>query len=201
MGIMIHGFASPAVQGVVSETLELSGLRDYTTGVKVHVFVKIEFKTDFREAHSSPYPTDVAKTVGTPIFHVNGDCPNSVVKLFKLAMEYRQRFQKDVVIDLFCYCRNCINELDKPIFTQAHMYIVIKQHDTLLAIYSKQILREGIMTEAKVNDLIASINASLTDKFIKSKDWKPSDQDWLLSSSNWLGMKSEQLQSEIRLKS
>lgn len=198
MGLMLHGDASFAGQGVVAETLELSDLRDYTTGGTVHVIVnnQIGFTTDPREARSSPYPTDVAKTVGIPIFHVNGDCPESVVKVCKLAMEYRQRFQKDVVVDLFCYRRHGHNELDQPMFTQPHMYKKIKQHDTPLEIYSKKLIKEGIVTEEEVKELNESINKNLQDKFEKGKDWKPGHRDWL--SSLWEGMKSEQSHSKIR---
>lgn len=198
MGLMLHGDASFAGQGVVAETLELSDLRDYTTGGTVHVVVnnQIGFTTDPREARSSPYPTDVAKTVGIPIFHVNGDCPESVVKVCKLAMEYRQRFQKDVVVDLFCYRRHGHNELDQPMFTQPHMYNKIKSHDTPLTIYSKQLIKEGVITEEEAEELKESINSSLQKKFVSGKDWKPSIQDWL--SSHWKGMKSEATHSEIQ---
>lgn len=198
MGLMMHGDASFAGQGVVAETLELSDLRDYTTGGTVHVVVnnQIGFTTDPREARSSPYPTDVAKTVGIPIFHVNGDCPESVVKVCKLAMEYRQRFQKDVVIDLFCYRRHGHNELDQPMFTQPHMYNEIKQHETPLQLYSKQLVKEGVVSEEEVQDLTKSINSNLQDKFEKGKNWKPNFRDWL--SSHWEGMKSEQSHSKIQ---
>lgn len=191
MALMLHGDASFAGQGVVAETLELSDLRDYTTGGTVHVVVnnQIGFTTDPREARSSPYPTDVAKTVGIPIFHVNGDCPESVVKVCKIAMEYRQRFQKDVVVDLFCYRRHGHNELDQPMFTQPHTYKLIKQHDTPLTIYGNQLIKEGVITEDEFRDLKSSINANLLEKFEKGKEWKPSEMDWL--SSHWKGMKSE----------
>lgn len=198
MGLMLHGDASFAGQGVVAETLELSDLRDYLTGGTVHVVVnnQIGFTTDPREARSSPYPTDVAKTVGIPIFHVNGDCPESVVKVCKLAIEYRQRFQKDVVVDLFCYRRHGHNELDQPMFTQPHMYNVIKQHDTPLKIYSNKLIKEGVITEAEVKNLVDSINANLSEKFEQGKNWTPRDMDWL--SSHWKGMKSEATHSEIQ---
>lgn len=191
MALMLHGDASFAGQGVVAETLELSDLRDYTTGGTIHIVVnnQIGFTTDPREARSSPYPTDVAKTIGAPIFHVNGDCPESVVKVCKIAMEYRQRFQKDVVVDLFCYRRHGHNELDQPMFTQPHMYKLIKTHDTPLSTYARTLISEGVITEADFKELKASINSSLSEKFEISKDWKPSEKDWL--SSHWKGMKSE----------
>lgn len=198
MAVMMHGDASFAGQGVVAETLELSDLRDYTTGGTIHIVVnnQIGFTTDPREARSSPYPTDVAKTVGIPIFHVNGDCPESVVKVCKLAMEYRQRFQKDVVVDLFCYRRHGHNELDQPIFTQPYMYKLIKNHETPLSIYAKRLIAEGVITEDEFTQLKDSINSNLQHKFDKSKDWKPSEMDWL--SSHWKGMKSEAQMSPIQ---
>lgn len=191
MAIMVHGDASFAGQGVVAETLELSDLRDYTTGGTIHLVInnQIGFTTDPREARSSPYPTDVAKTVGIPIFHVNGDCPESVVKVCKLAMDYRQRYQKDVVVDLFCYRRHGHNELDQPMFTQPHMYKLIKEHDTPLTIYKNQLIDEGVITEEEYQDLKNSTNAHLAEKFEQGKNWKPSEKDWL--SSHWKGMKSE----------
>lgn len=198
MGLMLHGDASFAGQGVVAETLELSDLRDYTTGGTIHVVInnQIGFTTDPREARSSPYPTDVAKTVGIPIFHVNGDCPESVVKVFKLAMEYRQRFQKDVVVDLFCYRRHGHNELDQPMFTQPHMYKEIKQHNTPLALYSKQLIKERVITEEESEELVREVNRNLQKNFEMGKEWVPDSKDWL--SSHWRGMVSEASHSEIR---
>lgn len=198
MALILHGDASFAGQGVVAETLELADLRDYTTGGTVHVVVnnQIGFTTDPREARSSPYPTDVAKTVGIPIFHVNGDCPESVVKVCKIAMEYRQRFQKDVVVDLFCYRRHGHNELDQPMFTQPHMYKLIKEHDTPMIHYAKQLIKEGVITEAEFEQLKKSINATLQENFEKGKDWQPSEKDWL--SSHWKGMKSEAEHSALQ---
>lgn len=198
MALMLHGDASFAGQGVVAETLELSDLRDYTTGGTIHIVVnnQIGFTTDPREARSSPYPTDVAKTVGIPIFHVNGDCPESVVKVCKIAMEYRQRFQKDVVVDLFCYRRHGHNELDQPMFTQPRMYKLIKDHDTPLTLYGKQLIREGIITEAEFKDLKDSTNAHLQAMFEQGKNWTPSAKDWL--SSHWQGMKSEAEHSALQ---
>lgn len=198
MALMLHGDASFAGQGVVAETLELSDLRDYTTGGTIHIVVnnQIGFTTDPREARSSPYPTDVAKTVGMPIFHVNGDCPESVVKVCKIAMEYRQRFQKDVVVDLFCYRRHGHNELDQPMFTQPHMCKLIQAHDTPMNIYAKRLINEGVVSEDEFKQLKKSINNSLHDKFDAGKTWQPNVKDWL--SSHWKGMKSEAHHSPVQ---
>ena len=191
MALMLHGDASFAGQGVVAETLELSDLRDYTTGGTIHVVVnnQVGFTTDPREARSSPYPTDVAKTVGIPIFHVNGDCPESVVKVCKLAMNYRQRYQKDVVIDLFCYRRHGHNEMDEPMFTQPQLYKLIKQHPTPMTIYGNKLIDEGVITKSEFEGLKNRVKAEMDEKFELSKSWEPSEKDWL--SSHWKGMKSE----------
>lgn len=198
MALMMHGDASFAGQGVVAETLELSDLRDYTTGGTIHVVVnnQIGFTTDPRYARSSPYPTDVAKSVGVPIFHVNGDCPESVVRVCKLAMEYRQRYQKDVVIDLFCYRRHGHNELDQPMFTQPLMYQRIKNHKTPLQTYSKRLIDEGVLSEAEVDEIVSNVKKGLNEAFEQSKSWEPKERDWL--SSHWDGYKSEAQRSIIR---
>jgi 2-oxoglutarate dehydrogenase E1 component len=198
MAIMLHGDASFAGQGVVAETLELSDLRDYTTGGTIHIVVnnQIGFTTDPRYARSSPYPTDVAKTVGIPIFHVNGDCPESVVRVCKLAMEYRNRYQKDVVIDLFCYRRYGHNELDQPMFTQPHMYKKIKQHPSPLEVYSKRLIEEGVLSDKEYEDMASAIDRHLVGKFESSDEWEPKDRDWL--SSHWEGFKTEAQRSQVR---
>uniref|UniRef100_A0A7S0ZH29 2-oxoglutarate dehydrogenase, mitochondrial n=1 Tax=Timspurckia oligopyrenoides TaxID=708627 RepID=A0A7S0ZH29_9RHOD len=190
MPLLLHGDASFAGQGVVAETLELSDLRDYTTGGTVHVIVnnQIGFTTDPRYARSSPYPTDVAKTVGVPIFHVNGDDVEAVVQVCRLAVEYRQRFHKDVVVDVFCYRRHGHNELDQPMFTQPLMYKRIKDHPTPLQLYSKKLIAEGVLSEAEFKELHDDVMAHFSEQFIAAKDWKPHSRDWL--ASQWQGIKS-----------
>mmetsp|Transcript_11184 Transcript_11184/g.22273 ORF Transcript_11184/g.22273 Transcript_11184/m.22273 type:complete len:901 (+) Transcript_11184:691-3393(+) len=198
MCVLLHGDASFAGQGVVAETLELSDLRDYTTGGTVHIVVnnQIGFTTDPRYARSSPYPTDVAKTVGVPIFHVNGDDLESTVRVFRLAVAYRQRFGKDVVIDVFCYRRHGHNELDQPMFTQPLMYKKIKEHPTVLTIYAKQLVKEGVMSEDEVDALKSATMKHFQEKFEASKHWVPRARDWL--SSQWKGIKPPQQYSEPR---
>lgn len=194
MALLLHGDASFAGQGVVAETLELSDLRDYTTGGTVHVVVnnQIGFTTDPRYARSSAYPTDVAKTVGVPIFHVNGDCPESVVKVCRMAMEYRQRFQKDVVIDLICYRRHGHNELDQPMFTQPKMYKKIKTHKTPLEIYGTKLVKEGVISEEEFTKTKDEMKKDLQQMFETSKDWKPDiGEESFGESSDWAGYYSE----------
>ncbi|KAA8499716.1 2-oxoglutarate dehydrogenase, mitochondrial [Porphyridium purpureum] len=190
VAVTLHGDASFAGQGVVAEVLELSDLRDYTVGGTIHIVVnnQIGFTTDPRYARSSPYPTDVAKTVGIPIFHVNGDSAEDVVRVCMLAMEYRQRFGKDVVIDVFCYRRHGHNELDQPMFTQPLMYKRIKEHPTVLNVYAKQLISEGAVTEAEYKEMHDTIMAEFNKRFIAAKDWKPHMKDWL--ASQWKGIQS-----------
>lgn len=199
MGLLLHGDASFAGQGVVAETLELSDLRDYTTGGTIHVIVnnQIGFTTDPRYARSSPYPTDVGKLVGVPIFHVNGDDVESVVRVCKLAMEYRQRFNKDVIVDVFCYRRHGHNELDQPMFTQPLMYQKIKSHPTPLKVYSDQLLAEGVISEEELKELKDEVMGNFAEKFANAKDWKARDKDWL--ASHWEGFKSPQDLSSVQM--
>src|SRR6201999_3195363 len=142
--LLIHGDAAFAGQGVVAECFGLSGLRGHRTGGSVHFIVnnQIGFTTYPRYSRSSPYPSDVAKLVEAPIFHVNGDDPEAVVFCAKVATEYRQKFQRPVVIDMFCYRRFGHNEGDEPAFTQPLMYRIIRSHPSTLEIYGKKLVSQ-----------------------------------------------------------
>src|ERR1700723_111229 len=146
--LLIHGDAAFAGQGVVAECFGLSGLRGHRTGGSLHFILnnQIGFTTYPRYSRSSPYPSDVAKLVEAPIFHVNGDDPEAVVHCAKVAIEYRQKFHKPVVIDMFCYRRFGHNEGDEPGFTQPLMYKKIKAHKTTLEIYGDKLVNEGVVT-------------------------------------------------------
>ena len=157
MPLLIHGDASFAGQGVVAECFGLSGLRGHRTGGSVHFIVnnQIGFTTNPRYSRSSPYPSDVAKMIEAPIFHVNGDDPEAVVFAAKVATEFRQKFQKPVVIDMFCYRRHGHNEGDEPSFTQPLMYKAIAAHPTTLEIYGEKLVGEGVVTAGEVEKMKA----------------------------------------------
>ena len=152
MPLLLHGDAAFAGQGVVAECFGLSGLRGHRTGGSVHVIVnnQIGFTTNPRYARTSPYPSDVAKMIEAPIFHANGDDPEAVVFAAKVATEFRQRFHKPVVIDVFCYRRHGHNEGDEPAFTQPLMYKVIATHPTTLEIYGDKLVKEGVIEAGEV---------------------------------------------------
>ena len=143
--LLLHGDASFAGQGVVAECLGLSGLRGHRTGGSLHFIVnnQIGFTTAPRFSRSSPYPSDVAKMIDAPILHVNGDDPEAVVYVAKIAIEFRQRFGKPVVIDMFCYRRHGHNEADEPAFTQPLMYARIRAHPSVVEVYSRRLVDEG----------------------------------------------------------
>lgn len=150
--VLIHGDAAFAGQGIVAETLNFSQLPGYATGGTIHFIInnQIGFTTDPSEARSSLYCTDVAKMIEAPIFHVNGDDPDAVVHVTNLALEYRQRFGKDVVIDMLCYRRHGHNESDEPAFTQPTLYKRIQDHPTVAQLYSQQLVDEKVLSTSDV---------------------------------------------------
>ncbi|WP_262298569.1 2-oxoglutarate dehydrogenase E1 component [Microvirga sesbaniae] len=190
MPLLIHGDAAFAGQGVVAECLGLSGLRGHRTGGSIHFIInnQIGFTTDPRFSRSSPYPSDVAKMVEAPIFHVNGDDPEAVVFAAKVAAEYRQRFQKPVVIDMFCYRRFGHNEGDEPAFTQPLMYRKIRSHPAIVELYSKKLVAEGVVTEAEVEEMKSSWRSKLDAEFEIAANYKPNKADWL--DGRWSGLKA-----------
>src|SRR2546429_17158 len=163
MPLLMHGDAAFAGQGVVAECFSLSDLKGYRTGGSVHFIVnnQIGFTTYPRYSRSSPYPSDVAKMIEAPIFHVNGDDPEAVVFAAKVATEFRQKFQRPVVIDMFCYRRFGHNEGDEPSFTQPLMYKAIRAHPSTLEIYAKKLIAENVVTEGEVEKMRADWRARL----------------------------------------
>ena len=190
MPLLMHGDAAFAGQGVVAECFGLSDLKGYRTGGSIHFIVnnQIGFTTYPRYSRSSPYPSDVAKMIEALIFHVNGDDPEAVVFAAKVATEYRQKFQRPVVIDMFCYRRFGHNEGDEPSFTQPLMYKKIRAHPTTQEIYSKKLIAEGIVTEGEVEKMRADWRARLEAEFEAGGGYKPNKADWL--DGRWSGMKA-----------
>ncbi|HRY07393.1 MAG TPA: 2-oxoglutarate dehydrogenase E1 component, partial [Hyphomicrobiaceae bacterium] len=179
--LLIHGDAAFAGQGVVAESFGLSGLKGHRTGGSIHFIInnQIGFTTNPRHSRSSPYCSDVARMIEAPIFHVNGDDPEAVVHVAKVATEFRQKFQKPVVIDMFCYRRFGHNESDEPMFTQPRMYRAIRNHPSVTTIYSKRLIEEGVMTEEGVDEMRSSFRQHLDQEFSNSDSYKPNKADWL----------------------
>ena len=179
--LLLHGDAAFAGQGVIAECFGLSGLRGHRTGGSLHFIVnnQIGFTTSPRFARSSPYPSDVAKMIDAPIFHVNGDDPEAVVYATKIATEFRQRFGKPVVIDMICYRRFGHNEADEPAFTQPLMYQRIKQHPTVVQIYAEKLVNEGLVTREDVERTRSQFRAQLEEEFSASDSYRPNRADWL----------------------
>jgi 2-oxoglutarate dehydrogenase E1 component len=188
MPLLLHGDAAFAGQGVVSECLALSGLTGYRTGGTVHFIVnnQIGFTTSPKYSRSSPYPSDVALQVQAPIFHVNGDDPEAVVHAAKVATEYRQKFGKDVVIDMFCYRRFGHNEGDDPTMTQPVMYQRVKDQASTREIYAGRLVAEGVVDQATVDRMLADIESFLDAEFEKGKTYKAEKADWL--DGKWAGL-------------
>jgi 2-oxoglutarate dehydrogenase E1 component len=186
--LLLHGDAAFAGQGVVAECLGLSDLRGHRTGGSIHFIVnnQIGFTTAPRFSRSSPYPSDVAKMIDAPIFHVNGDDPEAVVHVTKIATEFRQRFGKPVVIDMFCYRRHGHNEADEPAFTQPLMYQRIAQHPRVVEIYANRLVQEGLFTSDEVEHLLAQFRAYLEEEFAAGETYRPNRADWL--DGRWSGI-------------
>ncbi|GHA61080.1 2-oxoglutarate dehydrogenase subunit E1 [Amylibacter ulvae] len=191
MPILLHGDAAFAGQGVIAECFGLSGLKGHITGGTIHIVVnnQIGFTTSPHDSRSSPYPTDIAMMVEAPIFHVNGDDPEAVVHAAKVATEFRQKFRKDVVLDIFCYRRFGHNEGDEPMFTQPTMYKKIKAHKTSLTIYTERLVREGLIPEGEIEDMKTAFQMRLNEEFEAGKVYKPNKADWL--DGRWSHMKSK----------
>ncbi|MCB9997715.1 MAG: 2-oxoglutarate dehydrogenase E1 component [Methylobacteriaceae bacterium] len=190
MPLLIHGDAAFAGQGVIAECFGLSGLKGHRTGGSIHFIInnQIGFTTYPRYSRSSPYPSDVAKMVEAPIFHVNGDDPEAVVFAAKVATEFRMRFQKPVVIDMWCYRRFGHNEGDEPAFTQPLMYRKIRAHQTTLEIYSDKLIAEGLLTRGEVDKLMGDWRHRLEAEFEAGQAYKPNKADWL--DGRWAGLKA-----------
>ncbi|WP_394727464.1 2-oxoglutarate dehydrogenase E1 component [Altererythrobacter sp. GH1-8] len=186
--VLIHGDAAFAGQGVVWESLSLSGVPGYDTGGCIHFIInnQIGFTTSPKFARSSPYPSDVAKGVMAPILHVNGDDPEAVTFACKLAVEYRQTFGRDIVIDMWCYRRFGHNEGDEPKFTQPIMYDAIRKHPKVSAIYADRLIEEGVIEQGYAPQLREEFEQLLEEEFEAAKSYKPNEADWF--GGRWAGL-------------
>ena len=196
--LLIHGDAAFAGQGVIAECFGLSGLKGHRTGGSIHFIVnnQIGFTTYPRYSRSSPYPSDTAKMIEAPIFHVNGDDPEAVTYAAKIAIEFRQKFHKPVVIDMFCYRRFGHNEGDEPGFTQPVMYKVIRSHATTLELYAKKLVEEGVVTDAEVEEARAAWRTKLEAEYEAGQTYRPNKADWL--DGRWSGLKANDVDDDRR---
>lgn len=186
--VLIHGDAAFAGQGVVWECFGMSGVRGYNTGGCLHFVVnnQIGFTTSPQFARSSPYPSDVAKGVQAPILHVNGDNPEAVTFACKLAIEYRQCFHRDIVIDMWCYRRFGHNEGDEPSFTQPLMYDSIRKHPKVSVLYEGRLIEEGHVDKGFADQLVEEFTNLLEEDFEAAKSYVPNSADWF--TGRWSGL-------------
>ena len=186
--LLLHGDAAFAGQGVVAECFGLSGLKGHRTGGGIHFIVnnQIGFTTAPRFSRSSPYPSDIARMIEAPIFHVNGDDPEAVVYCARVAIEFRQRFHKSVVIDMICYRRHGHNEGDEPSFTQPLMYKKIRELPGVIETYAKRLADEGLVPPAETGKIRTDFWNELETEFEASEGFKPNKADWL--DGRWSGI-------------
>jgi len=189
MPLLLHGDAAFAGQGLVAETLMISELPGYRVGGTIHIVInnQIGFTTTPMYGRSGPYCTDVAKMLSAPIFHVNGDDPEAVVHVSRIAIEFRQKFKKDVVVDMFCYRRHGHNEGDEPMFTQPKMYKKIAEHPTTKEIYAKKLVDDKILLQEDVDEIIGDFKKELEEAFEAASSYKMDKADFLEGA--WEGFK------------
>ena len=181
MALLIHGDAAFIGQGSVAESLVMNGVEGYSTSGVMHLIInnQIGFTANPTDSRSTTYSSDLAKMIDAPIFHVNGDDVEAVIKVADIVTKYRQTFKKDAVIDLICYRKYGHNEGDEPLYTQPVMYTKLKDHPTLEKIYSQKLISEGTISEAEYQKLTADFDALLSAEFDKAKEYKPKTADWL----------------------
>ena len=191
--VLIHGDAAFSGQGVVAETFNLSQLEGYATGGTIHLVVnnQIGFTTPSRSARSTFFPTDVAKMLPVPIFHVNGDDPEAVVHVTRLALEFRQAFGQDVVVDIFCFRRHGHNEGDEPAFTHPRMYRLIEKHPGVAALYARACAREGVAEEGEAAAVRASFRAELKAAHRKARENPPEPTLRPFQRRDWQALRPE----------
>ena len=198
MPVLLHGDAAFAGQGIVYETMQMARVPGYGVGGTVHVIVnnQVGFTTDPKNGRSTMYSSDLGKAFNIPIFHCNGDDPLAVVTAFEMAVEWRQEFGEDCIIDLICYRRYGHNELDQPMYTQPTMYAKIVNHPDTLAVFQNQLVSDGTCALSEIEEVKAMVGATLQSEFDASKDWVTPKMDWL--SSRWSGFLSPRQHGRIR---
>ena len=198
MGIILHGDAAFAGQGMVAECFGLSRLKGYCTGGTLHVIInnQIGFTTLPQYSRSSPYPSDVAKGVQAPIFHVNGDDPEAVVHVARIATEFRQEFMADAVIDMICYRRQGHNEADEPGFTQPIMYKRITAHPTTRHIYAGRLAQGNLVPPGEAEAMITRCRARMEEEYESAAHYRPNKADWL--EGVWSGLMAATGEEELR---
>ncbi|WP_284734647.1 2-oxoglutarate dehydrogenase E1 component [Sphingosinicella terrae] len=186
--VLLHGDAAFAGQGIVAECFGFSGIPGYATGGALHFVInnQVGFTTSPQFARSSPYPSDLAKSVQAPILHVNGDDPEAVTFACKLAIEYRQRFNRDIVIDMWCYRRFGHNEGDEPSFTQPLMYAAIRKHPPISEVYAARLRDEGVVDESWVSGQVDEFTQLLEGEFEAARSYLPNKADWF--EGRWSGL-------------
>ncbi|KLJ09246.1 oxoglutarate dehydrogenase (succinyl-transferring), E1 component [Blastomyces silverae] len=198
MGVLLHGDAAFAAQGVVYETMGFHSLPAYSTGGTIHIIVnnQIGFTTDPRFARSTPYCSDIAKAIDAPVFHVNGDDVEALNYVCQMAADWRATFKRDVVIDIVCYRKQGHNETDQPSFTQPLMYKRIAEQINQLDKYVDKLIREKTFSKEDIEEHKKWVWGMLNDSFDRSKDYQPSSKEWLTSA--WNGFKTpKELASEV----
>jgi 2-oxoglutarate dehydrogenase E1 component len=198
LGLLLHGDAAMAGQGVVAEGFALAHLNGYRTGGTIHIVInnQIGFTTNPKYSRSGQYCTDIAKTIQAPILHVNGDDPEAVVHAARVAIEFRQTFNTDVVLDVVCYRRHGHNETDEPAFTQPRMYRRIADHPTTRALYAKRVVEAGLLTQKDIDDMSAATVKRLEAAFKAGEHYRPNRADWL--HGIWAGLEAALGEEEFR---
>jgi 2-oxoglutarate dehydrogenase E1 component len=207
--LLIHGDASFAGQGIIYELMNMSNVQDFDVGGTIHVICnnQVGFTTNPTSSRSTLYCTDIAKAFDIPVFHCNGDDPVAVVRAFELAVEWRQLFNEDVVVDFVCYRRNGHNELDQPLFTQPELYSAISSQPTTLEIFERRLIEEGTATQEQLDAIKQRIHDGLDSQFAQSKSQEEieshmnlsqedQEKEWL--GSNWKGFKSKAQLARIK---
>ncbi|WP_293944312.1 2-oxoglutarate dehydrogenase E1 component, partial [Sphingomonas sp.] len=187
MPLLIHGDAAFMGQGIIAETLNMAGLEGYSTGGTIHLVVnnQIGFTTVPSDSRSTRYCTDISRMLNVPVFHVNGEDPEAVIQVTRLAIEFRQRFNRDIVIDMWCYRRFGHNEGDEPSFTQPLMYAAIKTHPPISEIYAKRLVAEGVIDQAWLDEKTKQFVTLLEGEFQAALSFKPNKADWF--EGRWSG--------------